>query len=676
MNTSLSHPVRRVLSGALTLALASTALAATAPGASAVSAPTPYECGSDGVYGLHEANVIWETDAPEKIYVGDPATAVNVMGTAQLDDKFTKHLWWNRAARSGSGTSAVDGFVGSTAQAMTLATTIDNIPSGGQTTMRLSGPLGEIQTPTTPGTLPIAIKDFTSTITFKNAVNPNISGLFTCTTWVEEEFVDTVQVVSRSTTTLTVTPATEAQSSRAVATVTTAGGSPAGVVTFQAGGESIDSDVINGEATADLPQLPAGTYPVTATFTPEDPELYESSRSQKSLKVTALESTSTRLTLGSATSNENAPTTATATVSTASGELPAGTMTFEAAGDEVVSQVENGRATVTLPNAEPGLHQVVARFVPAKPEFFTESESSPASWRVMASTSVGLSLKNSMIGYEQNAQVSATVRSTSGWVEGEVAFAVGGTTTTVEVVDGQATARLPRLAPGDYDVMATFIPADSVGTLGSSSTPALLTVTERPREAVSTTTPLMAIELSRTTLRYGEGLRITGAITGEADGTMLFQVAGRDHRRVVRDGVASVTVRGLRLGLNRVNVQFIPADAETFSSVSRGALVRVAKAKTVSKLTRLKVARKKGLQTRGLRITGTVKSPQGVKVNGKAVVLVKRGAKVARKVVVVRAGKATAVFARMARGKYTVTMRYLGNKNLIKSGTTRKVALR
>ena len=69
---------------------------------------------------------------------------------------------------------------------------------------------------------------------------------------------------------------------------------------------------------------------------------------------------------------------------------------------------------------------------------------------VAASTTTALALKGDT--------ATATVTSNGATPDGTVTFSVGGTSVTVGVVSGRATAKLPSVPPGAYTVSAQFVP--------------------------------------------------------------------------------------------------------------------------------------------------------------------------------------------------------------------------
>lgn len=672
MFTSHSRALRAAATGALALTLAGTTLIGTVSVAQAASSSLDYACGSDGIYGAHGAAVTWDTDAPASVHVGDPAVPVTATGNGLLDNNFTRHLYWNQVARNGSGTSAVSGAVGGTSKTWTLNTSVPMIPSSGTTVISLSGSLGSIDVPSAPGTLPITMGNFSSTMTFANGVNSNISGQFDCLTQGAATVVDTIQVVSRSATTLTVSPVGQGQASRAVAMVTTVGGSPAGRVDFAVDGRVVSADVVNGEAAVDLPVVAPGSYQVTATFVPTDSALYEGSTAQKLLKVTAAEATSTSLALSSATSPHHAPPTATASISTESGAMPAGTVDFTIGGEITTTQVVDGVATATLPDVAPGLHSVKATFTPTQPAQFSASDSTTLPWRVQATTGTTMSLRAGLIGYEQRGRATATVTTSSGSPEGEVTFAVGGTTTTVAVQDGQATADLPQLATGEYQVIATFTPINTTHTMGSTAQPHTLTVSNRPIETPDAVDPALTVGVNIVKPRFGQPVVATARVKDGAAGTVSFTYAGRTSDVPVVDGRASTTLPRVQVGTRRLTVRFTPQDITQFTAASTTRTITVVKARTTVDSLSYKVTK-----ARTVSISAQVKSPQKVTVTGKATIQLKQGAKVIRKATVfLRQGKVTRSWTKVVPGTYTITVRYLGNKNVATSAKSRKAVVR
>ena len=188
-------------------------------------------------------------------------------------------------AESFDGTVVAKGALNGTT--VPVNQTIPSTPLGDQTTptnvpFTASGPAPLPLKPGAPGDLVLTAGDFDATFNFKQGDGTAVGDPVVAACKVPDgkaPIVDTIVVVSKSTTALTLSPATAGYGAPVTATakVTTTGGTPDGDVTFVVGGVSTKVPVKDGAASLVIDQAVVGTTPVSATFTPKDATHYEGS---------------------------------------------------------------------------------------------------------------------------------------------------------------------------------------------------------------------------------------------------------------------------------------------------------------------------------------------------------------------------------------------------------------
>ena len=280
------------------------AVVMTGGGLAAVAAPANAETGAVNytcpVAGQNfQVSVNTDSTAPAKMYVGDTANIV-VDSDVVLPPEMAKLAYDVLGARSFDGNVAAKGtFSGGQ---LTVNETIPTTSLGDQTTATAvpftatsaATPLK----PTLPGDLAFEAGDLTATLNFTKQDGTTQVLPVTCTRPPgQPPVIDKVLVVSRSTTALTLSPATAGYGAPVTATakVTTAGGTPDGDVTFVVDGVSTKVPVKDGAASLVVDEAVVGSHAVSATFTPKDATHYEgSSATPGSFKVSKA-ATSTRV---------------------------------------------------------------------------------------------------------------------------------------------------------------------------------------------------------------------------------------------------------------------------------------------------------------------------------------------------------------------------------------------
>ncbi|MCF6376599.1 Ig-like domain repeat protein [Nocardioides KLBMP 9356] len=256
-----------------------------------------------------------------------------------------------------------------------------------------------------------------------------------------------------------------------VATVTSSGGSPAGVVEIREGTSLVATRPVSaGTATAVLEDVSTGGHDWTATFVPSSPTSYAGSTS--SVHTATVQATPTTTPLVATASGRTV--TLSAAASTVDGTLT-GDVVFRE-GTTVVGTMAAGPASsvLTLGSVSPGAHSYSASFVPSGTSH-AGSTSPTRSVTVQVGSTTSLTATATGQDVTLAVQVGTEAGSPAGSVELRESSALVG---TVPLSGGTASLTLTSVTPGDHAYQATFVPADPSSYLGSASAVRTLTVDE------------------------------------------------------------------------------------------------------------------------------------------------------------------------------------------------------
>jgi hypothetical protein len=420
----------------------------------------------------------------------------------------------------------------------------------------------------------------------------------------------TQTVLSQTTTTLssafsTITYGQAASVQAAVAPVSPGSGVPDGTVTFTAsalsGTVQLSSNVslISGVASFDLSTLPVTldpntqqpvAYTITATYNGDNTTFYASSASSNSVSETVNPaSTGTVLTGPTTAVGQNQTATFTATVSSSTGAVPTGTVSFNVSVNGgtpqtiVVSIDGNGQAQLMKSFSVTGSYAVTAGYNPLNADFVL-SNSNTVSGPILRGTTTTLSpLTTVQPGPSNFVTFKATVKGSSTVPTGTVKFYIDGNLAgsgTVSSTTGVATFTYTQpagsglLGLGDHAILAvysgnsTYAPSSASGTQGIH----YLTAT--------------TLSSSANPLTVGNAVTFTATVKptiGTPSGTVTFNINGTafaaDSYSIVSnsDGTnslrATYTTSALTSGPNNtvasytVKALYNPSDA-TFASSS------------------------------------------------------------------------------------------------------------
>ncbi len=357
-------------------------------------------------------------------------------------------------------------------------------------------------------------------------------------------------------------------------------GPPAGSVTLTVGGDPVPGSGpvdAQGRRTFTVPQLPAGDYPMSATYTPADTHRHRTSTGAGNLHVVPpSQVTTTRLTLDRTQIQTAGKVNATVVVSSAGDALPVGTLEVTV-GDQVLTPpLVNGMAEFEIGQLPVGAHDVVARFTPTNAVLFTPSASTPVTLTVVppaTATSTTVTLDPAVLAPQQAGRATVRVQGGSLAPVGAVVLTVAGQRFDLTLVNGVAEVALPGLPTGEYPVIARFVPENANLFTASQSPGVPLTV----RAAEPTQTEL---HLDRDRTGVSGPVQATARVstaTGTATGKVDFAVDGTfaASAPVAADGTAVTSLALTVPGVHQVTATFVPTGTSHAGSSSSASNVRV-----------------------------------------------------------------------------------------------------
>ncbi len=273
------------------------------------------------------------------------------------------------------------------------------------------------------------------------------------------------QVVQKASTTTAVSsslnPSTDSQSVTFTATLSwSAGGTPTGSVAFLDGTNTLGTSPVNGSgvATFSISTLSVGTHNITAAYSGDGN--FSGSTSPALSQVVQQGNTSTALTSSLNPSTESQSVTFTATVSSAVGLTPTGTVKFVDGTTILGTLVLNGAgvATFTTSTLSVGTQSITAVY---SGDANNDPSTSPVLNQVVqkANTTTGLIANPASPNLNQTVTFTATVTpGIAGTPTGAVSFLDGTTQLGTSPVNGSgiATFSISTLAAGSHSITATY----------------------------------------------------------------------------------------------------------------------------------------------------------------------------------------------------------------------------
>jgi uncharacterized repeat protein (TIGR01451 family) len=307
----------------------------------------------------------------------------------------------------------------------------------------------------------------------------------------------------------------------------------------------------------------AGNYTVTANFTSSDAD-YSNGSAQTTFTISPAATTTSTVSLSSATAVYGQPVTLTATVTnTQTSVTPSGSVTFYdgATKLQAVAVGSGGVATLILSTRAAGKHSLTASFSDPAGNFTSTSSHAAASLTIgKASTTTTLTATTNTPVFGQAVTFTATVAALSPSVAtptGSVTFKDGSTVlATVALSGGSASFTTKHLALGGHAITAYYNGTSNFGT--SHSSPAdPVTVSPDSTQAVVTSSVSKPV--------YGQPMTLTAKVTASAPGS------GTPTGMVTfYDGTTSLGTATLSNGVASLKNIVLPAGVESLTVVYGG----------------------------------------------------------------------------------------------------------
>ncbi|QEH37847.1 Copper resistance protein CopC [Aquisphaera giovannonii] len=364
------------------------------------------------------------------------------------------------------------------------------------------------------------------------------------------------QTVNAAATTTTVVsslrPSAYGSSVTFTATVSSAGGTPGGTVTFKDGATTLGTATLSGTGVATLTTsaLAAGSHTITASYGGAGNFAASASAALSQTVNAAATSTAVVSSLNPSTSGTSV--TFTATVTSAGG-VPGGTVTFKDGSTTLGTATLSGSGVATFATSSLALgsHTITATF--GGSTNFAASTSPSLSQAVVRSTSTTLSSSSNPSTFGATVTFTANVSASVGTPTGTVTFTDGATilgTATLSFL-GRATFTTSALAAGSHTITASY------GGSSSYAASASPTLSQSVNPAATTT----ALSSSTNPSAYGGSVTFTARVTssgGVPTGTVTFKdgTAVLGTATLSGTGVATFTTSVLSLGIHPITAAF------------------------------------------------------------------------------------------------------------------------
>ena len=295
-----------------------------------------------------------------------------------------------------------------------------------------------------------------------------------------------------------------------------------GVVLFVFNGQNYYADVENGKATFTLSDLPVGNYSIKYTYYGDDKYLDNSGTGEFEVFINdtyEITATADPIKVGeNAIINVELPKDAT------------GEVIIAVEGKNYTALVENGKATVNVPDLTAGDHI-------ADVNYLGNDKYAPKLTDVSISVSkienASIYADSKPVEFGEDAIVDVVLPKDA---NGTIIVNVGGKNYTAQVKNGKATVNIPDLAIGDYDADVIYSGDDKY-------------------ESVSTTVPITINKVSNVnmtasadTIFVGENAIINVKLPEDATGMVVANIGKDLYAAVVENGVAEITVPNLEMG--------------------------------------------------------------------------------------------------------------------------------
>ena len=396
-----------------------------------------------------------------------------------------------------------------------------------------------------------------------------------------------------------------------------------GSVTVTVNGKDYTETVVNGVANVKVADLKAGTYDVAVKYSGDNN--YNAAVATSSFTVSKVDSTMD-VTVNDIVFGGDL------TVDVVLPGDATGEVVITVNGVDYHVAIENGKATGTIGGLVAGDYTVTVKY--AGDDKYTAVEIAKGVNVAKAQPVLGVVIAD--VDYGNGFVIEATLTGVnSAPLSGNVIVTVAGKEYTVKVTDGKGIATGDRLAAGTYAFAAVWAGDDNYNI-----------VTENGDFKVNKVDS--AIDVAVSDIKVGEDAVISVKLLSDATGEVVITVNGEDYTAAIENGVASVTVSGLKADDYTVEVKY--SGDNNYNEATGSAEF------TVLKITPDMDVFVDGTVFGG-DLTVDISLPAGA--TGEVVITV-NGVDYH---VSIENGKATGTISGLAAGYYTIAVKYAGDDN-------------
>ena len=304
-----------------------------------------------------------------------------------------------------------------------------------------------------------------------------------------------------------------------------------GSVTVTVNGKDYTETIVNGVANVKVADLKAGTYDVAVKYSGDNN--YNAAVATSSFTVSKVDSTMD-VTVNDIVFGGDL---------TVDAVLPGdatGEVVITVNGVDYHVAIENGKATETIGGLAAGDYTVTVKY--AGDDKYTGVEVAENVNVAKAQPVLGVVIAD--VDYGNGFVIEATLTGVNGApLSGNVIVTVAGKEYTVKVTGGKGIATGDKLAAGTYAFAAAWAGDDNYNI-----------VTENGDFKVNKVDS--AIDVAVDTIDFGEDAVISVKLASDATGEVVITVNGEDYTAAIENGVASVTVSGLKADDYTVAVKY------------------------------------------------------------------------------------------------------------------------
>nr|WP_292740667.1 Ig-like domain repeat protein [Methanobrevibacter sp.] len=314
-----------------------------------------------------------------------------------------------------------------------------------------------------------------------------------------------------------------------------------GNVTITIDGKNYTVPVANGTATLVVDDLKAGNYTVDVTYNGDDK--YAPANETAKLEISKKPVDLQVIDQGNGT------------ITVVVGDNATGNVTVKVGNETYTAEVVNGTAVITLENNTPGTYDVEAIY--SGDDAHEGSAANATATIPKLETPMSVTVENIKVGDKETIVVSLPSDA-----KGNVTIEINGVKYTEEIKDGNATFTIENLTYGNKTVYVDYV-GDNNYT--GNHTSANFTVEKR--------TPAVEVEVSP--INVGETAEIKVTVPSNATGYVIVEIDNQTYAGEVKDGVATVKVKGLASGDVPINVTYLGDDQ--YDSANATSSVKVSK---------------------------------------------------------------------------------------------------